>query len=351
MAFLVKDAVHEPLYAIVPYFNPWRWKAREKHTLRSIKHFHDSGAVVVLVEAAYNRRDFAFADCGLDGAFASCGIHERDFRHKYVGLRTKDELWLKENLINVGVERLPYDWQNVAWLDSDVHFVRPNWVGETIHKLQHYSFLQMFSHARDLGPNYEMLDAAYPHSNGLSWMAAFLKNSIPPATPQGYYGGVGAVWPGLAWACTRQAWDSVGGLIDFAIWGGADWHMAHALIEQSDSMMRNDLHPNYKALVTGWAERCKRHIRRNVGMVEGSIIHNWHGRKTERGYNAKHALLAKFGFDPLAHLKRDYQGLWQLHDDGTEAFVQLRDTLRSIAKERNEDSIDVFTPAELTKNH
>jgi hypothetical protein len=150
------------------------------------------------------------------------------------------------------------------------------------------------------------------------------------------------VWPGLAWACTREAWDDVGGLIDFAVWGGGDWHMAHALIENPyGMMMRKDLNPTYKGMVNAWMEKCKRDIRRNVGVVEGSIVHHWHGPKTDRGYNAKHELLSKIGFDPVRHLKRDFQGLWQLHDDGTESFIKLRDTMRVIAKERNEDSTEI----------
>ena len=72
--------------------------------------------------------------------------------------------------------------------------------------------------------------------------------------------------------------------------------------------------------------------------MQGSISHHWHGRKMQRGYNEKHALLGKIGFDPVKHLKRDFQGLYQLHDDGSEAFIQLRDTLRRIAVERNEDT-------------
>ena len=354
MPYLVPDKIVEPLYAIVPYFNPWRWKSREKHTLRALKHFHDSGAVIVLVEAAFNRREFTFKDSGLDGTASSCSVLGSDprFRHRYIALRTTDELWLKENLINAGVAMaLPYDWQQVCWLDSDVHFVRPNWVGECIHKLQHYKFIQMFSHARDLAPNYELLAQDYPHADGLSWMQAHHDNSLATILKgdASYPYASGKVFPGLAWACTRRAWDEVGGLIDFAVWGGADWHMAHALIEQPDSMMRKDLHPNYKQMVNAWLEKCRRHIRRNVGVMEGSIFHSWHGRKLARGYNAKHALLARIGFDPLRHLKRDYQGLYQLHDDGSDAYVQLRDTMRLIAKERNEDSID--TDIGMTQGH
>lgn len=369
MPYVVPDSVKEPLYAIVPYFNPWRWKSREKHTLRAIKHFADAGAVVVLVEAAFNRRSFSLADCGLDGAIADCSVHGPGYRHQYIGLRTKDELWLKENLINLAVARLPHNWEQVCWLDSDVHFVRPNWVGECIHKLQHYAFLQMFSHARDMGPNYELLPENYPHADGRGFVAAFqdgvlgdfgfTKKQQPqpehhrhhhpphhhppkPPTPPPYSGAnyAGRVFPGLAWAATRKAWDDVGGLIDFAVWGGADYHMAHALIEKTEGMMRNDLHRNYRKLVMQWYYRCHTHIRRNVGCMEGTILHSWHGRKTERGYNAKHHLLAEIGFDPLRHLKRDFQGLYELHDDRSTAYVRLRDMMRKIAKERDEDSDD-----------
>lgn len=366
MPYIVPDKVTEPLYAIVPYFNPWRWKSREKHTIRAIKHFQDSGAVVILVEAAFNRREFSFEDSGLQGMLANCAMHDEAFKHQWIGLRTTDELWLKENLINAAVARLPHNWQQICWLDSDVHFLRPNWVGECIHKLQHYSFLQMFSHARDLGPNYEMLPEDYPHANGKSFVQAWhegllgnpeirkdiakIKQDIKQLVVDFekleddlyYYGhGQPRVFPGLAWACTRQAFDAVGGLIDFAIWGGGDWHMAHALIEKTEKMMRNDLHRNYKKMVMQWYYRCHTHIRRNVGVMEGTIVHHWHGKKTGRGYNSKHALLAKVGFDPLRHLKRDYQGLYQLHDDRSTAYVQIRDLMRRIAKERNEDSIDM----------
>jgi len=372
MPYLVPDYVREPLYVVVPYTNQWRWKSREKHTARAVKHFMDAGAVVVLIEVAFNRRALAFENSGLDGTPANCGILGSDhrFRHKYIGLRSPTELWLKENIINLAVAQLPYDWQQVAWLDSDVVFIRPNWVGETIHKLQHYSFLQMFTQARDLGPNYEMLPEDYPHAGGVSFVHHHLNKGFPSpradrhfevtgtvdqilqgeATaisikistdpPPQYYNGLPRVWPGIAWAATRKAWDDVGGLIDFAVWGGADWHMAHALIEQTVGMMRADLSESYKKKVMEWYHRCRTHIRQNVGCMEGAIFHNFHGRKSQRGYNKKHALLAEVGFDPDRHLKRDYQGLWQLHDDRSEVYPKIRDLMRLIAREREEDTTD-----------
>ena len=385
MPYIVPDAVREPLYAVVPYFNPWRWKSREKHTIRAIKHFMDSGATVILVEASFNRREFSFENCDFDQMPAVCEQHssikpllntsrmtDRP-RHQYIQVRTKSELWLKENLINVAVANLPFDWQNVCWLDSDVMFLRPNWVGECIHKLQHYKFLQMFSHARDLGPNYEMLPEEYPHANGVSFINSWMQGTLAEDLSKGgkrktnptiladlkkvrsdivqlekdfaklvedeYYYGYGArrIFPGLAWACTREAWDEVGGLLDCAIWGGGDWHMAHALVDKTDSMMHTGLSANYKQIVSQWHTLAQKHIRQNVGVMEGSIVHMWHGKKTVRGYGDKHRILARLGFDPIKHLKRDFQGVYQLQDDGSKEFIQLRDSMRKIAKERNED--------------
>jgi hypothetical protein len=374
---IAKDHVREPLHVVVPLQNPWRWKSRYKHMDRAIKHLHDSGAVITLVEQGFNRRELVYADSGLDGMAANCALQGAEFKHRYIGLHSASELWLKENLIGVGVQDVTsrhYDWNQIAWIDGDVHFVRPNWVGEAIHKLQHgthsdVAFLQMFSQAADLGPNYEILPAAYPHAQGVGFVHAWKEGTLKPnLTPQiqadlekiggdiqallkdfmkmeedlagNYYGQDAAkrVWPGLAWACTRNAWNAVGGLMDFAVWGGSDYATSHALIGARKGMIREDLHPNYKSLTDEWADRADRFVRRNLLVMDGTILHHWHGRKISRGYNAKHALLARYAFDPIRHLKRDAQGLYMLHDDGSEAFVQFRDQFRKIAIERNEDS-------------
>lgn len=368
---IARDQVREPLHVIVPFTNQWRWKSRVKLAERAIKHFIDSGCIVTLVEAGFNRRELVFADAGLNGLAVNCpipGSGGGEFRHRYIGLHTMGELWLKENLINIGVQSLPYNWQQVAWLDSDIHFARPNWVGQIIHQLQHYAFVQPFTQAQDLAPNYETLPAGYPHAQGIgfihAWKEGHLTTTLSPEIiadlktiggdlqkliadfikleeDLGHMYPGKRVFPGLAMACTRKAWEDVGGLLDIAIWGGGDWHMSHALIEKTEGMMRNDLHKNYKKVVNQWYQRCRTHIRMNVGTVEGVVFHHWHGRKEQRGYNNKHSILARFGFDPMRHLKRDSQGLWMLHDDRSTAYVQIRDMMREVAKERNEDSIDV----------
>lgn len=377
MVVIAKDELREPLHVVTTVYNPLRLKSRWKNAERAIKHFVGSGAVVTLVEIGFNRRELVFADSGLDGKIADCGLSGGEFKHKYIGLHTKDELWLKESAINIGVQNLPYGWQQVAWIDADTTFCRPNWVGECIHKLQHgtssdIAFCQMFSHAADLGPNYEILPASYPNAQGVSFIKAWQDGDLKTTMTKkiledlkaiggdirklatdfmtleedlagNYYGQdkVKKVWSGLAYACTRKAWDAVGGLPEYALWGGADWQMAHSLIGKSDGMMRGDLHDNYKKLAMEWHERCQVSVRRNVVTMDGSILHHWHGRKENRNYNLKHRLMAKWGYDPLRHIKRDASGLPQLHDDGSEMYIQLRDQLRAAARSRNEDGNEI----------
>jgi hypothetical protein len=60
----------------------------------------------------------------------------------------------------------------------------------------------------------------------------------------------------------------------------------------------------------------------------------------DRRYGLRNRILHQTQFDPRCDVKRDTQGVWRLHDDGTPRFVQLRDDIRSYFSGRNEDSID-----------
>jgi hypothetical protein len=333
--YRVPDAVHAPLYVITPVMNAIRFKSRWKHYQRFAKHVKDAGGTLVTVEAAFGERDWALDDTAPE-CLAGPGACNADQCHQYVKLRSSNELWLKENLINVGVSRLPHDWRYVAWIDADVAFLRPNWVGECIQQLQHYKFLQMFSHAQDLDPGY----AVAGHRPGFVW-AWENTGEVPPTY---YYDGgkkrPGA-WSGLAWACTRQAWDEVGGLPDFCITGAADWYMAYALFGQVEKVIpEGSALPYHRALVR-WQERAEKYIRRNVGFMTGTVAHMWHGKKSDRRYMERSRLLAELKFDPNEDLKRDWQGLHQLEDHGDARSIELRDRIRVWFRSRNEDSIDV----------
>jgi hypothetical protein len=196
----------------------------------------------------------------------------------------------------------------------------------------------MFSQAQDLGPDYTVISQrpGFVHA----YERGVLQDLYDASYEYGGRKGLGA-WSGLSWACTREAWNDVGGMIPWAIHGGADYHMAWALIGQVEKSLRRDCHPNYLAGWRKWQELAERKIRRNVGCMTGTVQHFFHGKKANRKYSDRHRLLAETQFDPMTDVRFGSHGILQLNDDGTDRFIRLRDGLRRYATERNEDGTDL----------
>ena len=326
--------LQDPLYVIAVISNSQRYKSRYKLYKDFEKHITDAGAVLHVVEHAFGDREFHL---------------EENPNVTYHRVRGSDELWLKESLINYGVARLPYNWKYVAWLDADILFNRPDWVEETKHLLQHYSVLQLFSHGSDLGPNFEPLNTwtsfAFKYEQSLisgEEAIPYASTSIVNENCYPYlYGGMKGsdIWhPGFAWACTREAWDGFGGLIDYAVVGAADYHMAGAFIGRIDRTIGgvNKL-DTYRKRLFGWQERCLRNVRKNIGFMPGHISHYWHGKKVNRRYLDRWKIIDRNNFSPDTDIMRDSQGIYQLSGNK----IGLRDELRLYFKGRNEDSIDL----------
>jgi len=242
-----------------------------------------------------------------------------------IQLVTDHEIWHKENMINLGIQRLPLDWEYVAWIDTDLQFCNPNWATETIHALQHHKVVQLFETAIDLGPKGEPMTShkgfMYSYRHGLS------RNFKLYPT-----------WhPGYAWAATREAIDGLGGLIDRAALGSGDHHMALSLIGQGVSSMPGEISPNYTAMIVDWQENAKYYIGDRVGYLPGTIVHYFHGKKRERNYQGRWQILLKQKFDPYIDLCLDSQGLLQFSRHGE----RLRTDFQSYFSSRNEDSIDL----------
>lgn len=259
---------------------------------------------------------------------------------QHLQVQSFDEIWHKEAMINIGIAALPADWEYVAWIDADVSFANPNWALETVHQLQHYMLVQMFSRAIDLGPRHETLKS---HA-GFAYM--YHQNGCNPPEGRGYtpyYGnpGRGVFWhPGFAWAARREAIDHLGQLMDFPILGSADHHMAMALIGQAARTIYKGASRGYREQILDWEARAERHIQRDIGYVDGTLLHHWHGKKEDRRYTTRWRILTENRFDPRTDLKRDWQSLWQLRVEDPRQR-RLRDQIRAYFRQRNEDSIDV----------
>lgn len=293
--------------------NPVRFASRYRLFDHFKAHMHASGVKLWTCEVQQGDRPFAVTHRG---------------NHHDLQLRTYNELWHKENAINEMVARLPYDWKYVAWIDADLTFQRPDWAIETVHQLQHHRIVQMFQNAVDLGPTGEAIATHV----GFAW-------SHVRCRPRGK--GYAHWHPGYAWACRRDAWDAMGGLLDFSILGAGDNHIAHALVGRVRESVAGDVSGPYFDALDAYQEQCVRWVRRDIGFVPGTILHHWHGKKRERFYTSRWKILVDTAFDPNKDLKEDYQGLYQIADHGDLRSIEIRDRIRAYFRSRNEDSIDL----------
>ena len=301
--------VSKPLYVVTVIFNQNRYASRYRLYHGFEKHVGDSGGILYTLEIALRDRHHEITN---------------PTNPHHIQLRTESELWYKENGGNVALRYLPADWEYVAFVDADFLFTRPDWAFETVHMLQHYDAVQMFTNLTYLSHDNKVNN----HMNGFVWQH-LNQQTVPKA-----YGHRGAV--GGAWAFRRSALEKLGGLLETCILGSGDWHMAFALAMRDDvhPEMKFEVIPQYVKSIKDWAERAKL-LRGNIGFVDAHAIHYWHGPLANRGYNTRWRILTENLFDPYADLRWDFQGLIQLNKEKP----ALRDGIRRYFADRNEDSI------------
>ncbi len=270
------------LHVVVPINNYVQYKRRYELFEKFLEHMDSlPGIVVYIVEVALHERPFVCTDA---------------HNPRHLQLRTNSVMWHKENMINLMVERLPRNWQYVAWIDGDIEFQNKNIAFETIHQLQTYDVVQMFQSVVNQGPDGQVISTfnsfCYEYAKrGFSLESDFRKYSH--------------FHPGFCYAATRKGWNAMGGLIDFAILGSADHSMILGLIGQIDQSRPGNVSEAYKRRLKEWERRVERGIQRNIGYVKGTILHGWQGL---------------FAFD--------------------QPKPRLRDQLRFYFLQRNEDTID-----------
>ena len=275
--------IAERLHIVTAVFNLDRSRARYAHYHAFSDHMEASGAVLHTIELALGDRAFEVTD-------PSNPLH--------IQIRTNQEMWFKENLLNIAARR--FDSKYLGFADADFHFTRPDWAYETLHQLQRYPAVQMFE-------SYTTLDADFRRENTMpSYMAAWRQGKRPTADGTGWLGATGG-----AWAFRRDAFEAIGGLLETEIVGSADWHMMFAVLGIEDPYVKKDMvSAGYRTALTAWAEKAKM-LQGRIGCVNNHAIHYWHGPINKRGYETRWQILTKYSFDPETDLTRTPQGLLQ----------------------------------------
>lgn len=317
------EAKLEQLFVVSVISNTPRFKRRWHLYEQFVRRVRESGIDHITVEIAFGNRAF------MTDASDPRNLH----------LRTVEEFWHKENCINLGIAHGRRIFQNktmVAWVDADCAPVGKSfndWWKETWHELQHYEFVQMWEWLQPLDFDHNPLGTPNP-----SFMANYIKHGTAyPKPTKGYPNQWGS--PGLAWAANLTALDQIGGIADAAVLGAGDWYLAHMLISDLPFPDMQKYSADYLNYWTTRQKLCEKWIKRDVGYVKGLYTHFFHGKTINRGYNTRENILIDGKFSPIADIKRDGQGLWQL-ETWEPRQIKMRDQIRQYFRKRNEDSID-----------
>jgi hypothetical protein len=255
-------------------------------------------------------------------AYGDQEFHVTDKKNKrHLQLRGSIPLWHKENMINIGVKKLlPPTWKAFAWIDADIEFENTSWALDTLKVLNGYKdIVQPFSHCVDMNKNMTAI-GIYPSFG-------FQYSKKQP------YGGIQAnMWhPGYAWACTRKAYETMGGLYEVSILGAGDHNMSLSLLGKGDQSVNADATDGYKNSIEVFQDAAK-NLR--LGYVPGVIRHHFHGLKKNRKYMERWHILVDNAYDPFAHITKNKDGL--LVPTAVCPPKILEDIVKYF-KERNED--------------
>jgi hypothetical protein len=222
-------------------------------------------------------------------------------------------LWQKERLINLAIERLPDDIRYVGWLDHDMVFTNPNWLSESIDKLESgVDALQPFDRIDYLDVSGQVI---FSQAGAL---AMFLQGK---ANQSG---------PGAAWFATREFLRKIGGLYEGNAVGGGDAVWFSGLTGEKMHFLQRQP-PAVQLDAKRWMDGI---TQPRVDYVPGTIRHLWHGDRKDRQYVSRDAILCEFDVDPTRDLAIDQNGLltWT-----PAAPAALRTAVRDYFASRRED--------------
>ncbi len=311
----VKNRSAGSLWAVTCFYNPMG----NEHRLVNYHTFRQRlNAPLVTVELAYNE-EFQ--------------LNESDVEI-LIQLHAKDVLWQTERLFNLAIQAVPRDCQKIAWIDCDIVFQRDDWASATSQLLDRFALVQLYEKLYDLRRHASFAQVNLEHADWaavsvVSALAAgksapdVLRLDVSSAT------GRSRAVSGGAWAARREVIDEHG-LYDACILAGNDRARACAAMGHFDAAIENWLMNARQAEhYMAWAKPFFNTVRGNIGYVEGSVMHLWHGNMLHRNSIRRYDGLQEFDFDPFCDIAIAPNGCWQWNTNKSAMHEYVREYLES----------------------
>ena len=308
--------LEDKLHVITVMSNPCNFKTRYRLTSEFIKRMEQEPNIILyVVELAYNEQEFKVTSAS---------------NPKHLQLRGTVPLWHKENMINIGIRKLlPKDWKAVAWIDADIKFEGIHWAEDTLKILNGgKDVVQLFTHCVFMD-YYEQISKIYT-SFGFQYCNNFIKGRD-----------INYWHPGFAWACTRNAYDKIGGIYERAILGAGDNIFCHAFIKKSTESLEKGMSPAYIKSVMDYQNKFD---GLRLGYVPVTISHYFHGTHENRKYRPREEILIQYQYNPYTYITTNQNGLLIPLD---KCPVKMLIEITKYFSDRNEDDYVVDVKMEL----
>lgn len=252
-------------------------------------------------------------------------------RHNNFDIQVRGEhlVWIKENLINIAVSRLPETWKYFVWIDSDLEFLEENWQYVILESFQKYEIIQPFKHIMTLGPdNNQIL------SHRFSFMYSYVEKL--PIDPK--YNNIYHSQQGFAFGFSRKAYYSLDKIFDYSIVGDGDTLLAYSLINKVDKVLVNGYHPNYLKKIFDYQIKVQKLAKFSLlGYSDLGLKHFFHGYYEDREYITRKYILINHKYDPEKDIYYNNDGLLQIKDHKNAMILDIKKHFEV----RSEDKINI----------
>jgi hypothetical protein len=320
---LIPKKLPGTFWAIAVFFNPAGYKNKIKNYRIFRQKAKEQGLKLLAVELAFGKKFFEL---------------KKEDAEILIQLRTKDVLWQKERLLNIGIKNLPPDCDKFAWIDADVIFLNDNWIKDTCDLLEKYAIIQPFYSIVRI-PKHGLKEELESIPFGVEMDSENRKSFGMAARVcqlgRGILGGSAAFFGhvGLVWAARKEIFEE-DGLFDKIVFPNVDLWMAYAFYgSRAGEEYFQYSHQFIKKSYSEWLEKIYQKVKGSVYYTDGTILHLWHGANKDRGFPFCHKILMKrYKFDPEKDIKENLDGIYvwasdkpELHNDVRKYFLMRRE--------------------------
>lgn len=260
------------LHVIIPFFNISNSIIRNENLKTCIKYLALSSNIRIYIVEGY-----------LDHPHIENNPIIDNVNIFYIKYKMPSILWVKENLINLAIKKLPNNWKYLAWIDSDIIFCNYDWSVEAIKELKQNDTVQLFKTVSFLNDKKNIFVQSFnDHKFLILFSYIFCKKKY---LESGH--------PGFGWAINRNFFEKIGGLFEYNIVGAGDLLYAN---------LCNNLNFNYSNSSEGYKNLVKNYSIYfkdvKINYIEGHLIHLWHGNWADREYDKRWEILSNHNYDP-----------------------------------------------------